>query len=226
MLRVLSEAENVLSMGSEARVEARIALVCAFILAIALYASSFRVEISLLIIAIACLSSGLKALRAIALSMPFLIFFAASSYLLRGDVIHSATTTLGFASLVALGSVIASVPPAELSCALVYFRVPYRFAFLISLAVRMFHMYVRDLRQAGEAMKLSGEKGFALYAKLLRAMASIAVLRSVAIAETLYSRGFSGRADCFNRELSRFDCLVLLLSAFVLVYSVSLWFCT
>ena len=219
MLRVLSEAENVLSMGPKARVEARIALVCAFILAIALYASSFKPEISLLIIAIACLSSGLKALRAIALSIPFLIFFAASSYLLS-DAIHSAIMTLGFASLVALGSVIASIPPAELSCALVYFRVPYRFAFLISLAVRMFHIYVRDLRQAGEAMKLSGEKGLALYAKLLKAMASIAVLRSVAIAETLYSRGFSSKAECFNRGLSRFDCLVLLLSAFVLVYSV------
>jgi len=218
---MLNEAEKVLSpMGSETRVEARIALICAFILAIALYTSSFKPEISLLIIAIACLSSGLKALRAIALSTPFLVFFAASSYLLRGNIIHSATMTLGFASLVAIGSVIASIPPAELSCALIYFRVPYRFAFFISLAVRMFRVYIRDLKQAGEAMKLSGEKGFALYAKLLRAMASIAVLRSVAIAETLYSRGFSGKAECFNRELSRFDCLVLLLSAFVFVYSV------
>ncbi len=216
---MLQEAEKILS--PEFRGDARVVMVCTPALTLALYISSFRVEVSLLIMAIACMYAGLRALKAVIIASPFLAFFAASSLLLS-DATHAATTTFGLASLVALGSVLAAIPPAELSCALVYFKVPYRFAFLVSLAVRMFRVYIRDLRQAMEAMKLSGERGVAIYAKLLKAMTSIAVLRSIAIAETLYSRGFSGKAECFCRRPSRFDYLVLLFSAIVLVYSLVL----
>ncbi|WP_048085442.1 energy-coupling factor transporter transmembrane component T [Archaeoglobus veneficus] len=216
---MLQETERILSPEGLRVGDARIAIACTLALTLALYISSFRIEVSLLIIAIACMYAGLRALRAVIVASPFLAFFALSSFLLRGDATHAATTTFGFASLVALGSVLAAIPPAELSCALVYFRVPYRFAFLISLAVRMFRVYVRDLKQAMEAMKLSGERKITIYAKLLKTMASIAVLRSVAIAETLYSRGFSGKAECFSRRLSRSDCLVLLFAIVVLTYA-------
>lgn len=223
--RILLMAEEAISETSD--VEARTALISAALISLAIYISSFHPIISAIAIFTAILScqNPMKVVKGITASLPFLLFFAASSYFLGGDAVYTARVTFGLAALIAIGSgILYGMLPEDLTYALMYFRIPYRYASLISLAFRMFQVFIRDVAHAIEALKLSGERGFSYYRKLIKTIASIAVLRSIGISETLYSRGFnlSGRVQPRVKKLGSFDYLLLLISALILVIAIFL----
>ncbi len=208
------------SLLATSDIDARIAITSVVLITLAIYISNFNpiVSISAIGIAILACRNFKKILNGLKASIPFIAFFSISSYFLSGDLIYIARISLGITALVLIGiGMLYGILPEEITKALVFFRIPYRYAFLISLAFRMFQIYVRDLIHVIEALKLSGESGLMYYKKLLKTFVSIAVLRSIAISETLYSRGF-GFCDVqieMNR-VKRFDCVILILSVVVL----------
>ena len=222
--RFLLLADEAISTSSN--VEARTALISTAAITLSVYVSSFHPLISALAVATALAFSLTKVMKGVAASTPFLLFFAFSSYFLGGDVAYTVRITFGLVALVSVGSgILYGILPEDLTYALMYFRIPYRYAFLMSLAFRMLQILIRDTAHAIEALKLSGESGFSYYKKLIKTIASIAVLRSIGISETLYSRGFD-KVNCKVkprvRALKGADYALLAISAFVLLVALTL----
>jgi hypothetical protein len=208
------------ALGSRLKLEARTAILSAGALTLAIYASSFHPAISLSIIFLAILYGNFnRILKAVFVSLPFLFLFALSSLFLSGSIVLASKMLLAIIAMIAVGSgILYGIQPEEFTNALLFFHIPYRYAFSISLAFRMLQIFLRDARCATEALRLSGEKGLGYHKRLLKTLASIAVLRSIGISETLYSRGFnpSNRVECRVRRPSKSDYALLAISAMLL----------
>ena len=220
--RLLLTANEALATYSH--LDARIALISATIVALAIYLSNFNVLISIFAVFISLIAceSPQKILKGLTASIPFILFFSISSYLLSGDLTYVTKTTFGVIALISVGvGILYGTPPEEVVNALVFFKVPYRYAFLIALAFRMFQIYIVDLIHVVEALKMSGEKGLSYYKKLMKTFASIAVLRSLAISEALYSKGFGlENVKSYSRKISKSDVVLLILSSFLLILAI------
>lgn len=163
--------------------EARTCLISSLLLTFPLY--TFRIDVALVVIALALVINYRRTVFCIKLSLPFLGFFCIVALLLGG--LSKIPTIL---ALVCVGSFLLGVQPEKFGYALMYFRIPPKFAYSVSLAVRMFHVLMTDMKNIVELLRLEelGKLGFIM--KLLKSLSAIAVVRALSIAEVLYSRGF------------------------------------
>jgi len=127
---------------------------------------------------------------------------------------------LAVAALVSAGTLLFTDNPSRMVAALMFFRIPFQAAFSIALAMRMLQMLMKDLENVSAILKMS-ETGLSYYKKLLLAITSVSVLRGIAVAETLYSRGFPGSFDYPLRRPERREIIMLLYSFLLLVYSLN-----
>ena len=192
--------------------EARITLVSIFLLCSSLH--SFRVDVSLVVIAIAVVFSRGKVLVGLMLSTPLIVLFMLWSFLLGG--IEKIPT---FIALIAVGFLVIGLKPEEIAYALMYFRIPPKIAYAICIAMRLLRIAITDLQNISAVLSIES-RGFKRYAKLLKALTSVLVLRSFSIAESLYSRGFDlNKRIVLVRKPNLIDWLLLVSSTTVFVYS-------
>lgn len=127
---------------------------------------------------------------------------------------------LAVAALISAGTLLFTDNPSRMVAALMFFRIPFQAAFSIALAMRMLQMLMKDLENVSAILRMS-ETGLKYYKKLLLAITSVSVLRGIAVAETLYSRGFPGNFDYPLRKPERREIILLLYSFLLLVYSLN-----
>ncbi len=189
--------------------EPRLGLISALILCASAY--SFRIDVAFAVISVSIAFSPRRVFACLVASLPFIAFFAVVSLLLGG--LEKLATVV---ALVCAGSLLCGVQPEKFGYALMSFGIPPRIANSIVVAMRMFQLAVRDIRMTSEA--LSFERGS--YLKLLRAFTAVLVLRSIAISEVLYSRGFDfdRRITLCERPKAK-DWALLSLSILVAIYT-------
>ncbi|RUM34908.1 MAG: hypothetical protein DSY33_00990 [Archaeoglobus sp.] len=197
-------------------VEGRIAIFSALLLTASIYISGFSLLVSALSIIISLVFCP-RIIRSIILLSPMLIFFVFSSYIL-GGIKHSLNMSVAMLAILSSGLLVSSVPVTEFSLSLKYFGFPESWAFRIGLAIRMFEVFKEDVRRCFEASKLEC-RGVHIYLRALKSFSAVIVLRSVALAESLYCKGYSGKLPGELRKPNFKDFLLLLFSAIVLITS-------
>jgi len=197
-------------------VEGRTALLSALLLTASVYVSGFSVPVSIAVLLISLIFCP-KIVRSLLTLLPMLAFFTFSSCALSG---LKQAVNMGFAMLAILtsGLMVASVSADEFSLSLCYFGLPEQWAFQIGLAIRMLGVLKEDVKRCLEASKLE-HKGFFAYLKALKAFSAVVVLRSVALAESLYCKGYSGKIAGELRKPGLKDFLLLLVSSIIFVLS-------
>ncbi len=199
-----------------ARVEGRTTLLSAMLLTLSVYVSCFSPYISVLAILL-CVLRNVRCLKALPTFAPFLGFFALSSFFL-GGLYHSLVMSLATLAMLVSGTLIAYIPSSEFALSLSWIGFPESWAIQIALALRMFRILWKDARRCFEAAKFESRVP---HFRAMKAFASVSVLRSVALAETLYCRNYSGRIPGELKKPEIPDLLFLGLSAFVLLLSVA-----
>ena len=203
-------------------VEGRTALLSALLLTASVYVSGFSVPVSIAAFLISLIFCP-EIVRSLLTLLPMLAFFTISSCVLSG---LKQALNMGFAMFAVLtsGLIVASVPVDEFSLSLSYFGLPERWAFQIGLAIRMLGVLKEDMKRCLEASRLES-RGFFAYLKALKAFSAVVVLRSVALAESLYCKGYSGKIAGELRKPGLKDFLLLLISSSVFVCSFFHFFC-
>lgn len=197
----------------ESGLEPRIGLISVLILCISAY--SFRIDSALAIILLTLIFNPRKTLAGLITSIPFVIFFAFVSFILGG--FEKIPTVI---ALICIGCLLYGIQPEDFSYALMFFRIPPKFAHSIAIAMRMFQILIRDFKFTSETLKLSEIGGFGYYVKLLKAFSAITVLRAFAMAETLYSRKFDFSRRVVRCKKPKFkDWTLLVLSILILCYT-------
>jgi len=192
--------------------EARITLVSIFLLCSSLH--SFRLDLSLIVTAIAVVFSKGRVLVGLVFSAPLIALFALWSFLLGG--VEKIPTFIG---LIAVGFLVIGLKPEEIAYALMYFRIPPKIAYAICIAMRLLRISVVDLQNISAVLSIES-RGFKRYAKLLKALTSVLILRSFSIAESLYSRSFDlNKRVVLVRKPNLIDWLLLISSTTVFAYS-------
>jgi len=197
---------------SNFNLEARITLISIFLLCSSLH--SFRLDVSLVVTAIAVVFSRGKVLIGLTFSAPLIAIFVLWSFLLGG--VEKIPT---FIALIAVGFLVISLKPEEIAYALMFFRIPPKIAYAICIAMRLLRIAFTDLQNISAILSIES-RGLNRYTKLLKALTSVLVLRSFSIAESLYSRDFDlNKRIVLVRKPNLIDWLLLVSSATVFVYS-------
>jgi energy-coupling factor transport system permease protein len=170
--------------------------------------------VSLVVTAIAVVFSRGKVLVGLIFSAPLIALFALWSFLLGG--VEKIPT---FIALIAVGFLVIGLKPEEIAYAMMYFRIPPKIAYAICIAMRLLRIAITDLQDISTVLSIES-RGLKRYAKLLKALTSILVLRSFSIAESLYSRSFDlNKRIVLVRNPNTIDWLLLVSSTAVFVYS-------
>ena len=197
---------------SNSNLEARTTLVSVLLLCSSLH--SFRLDVSLIVTAIAIVFSQGRVLVGLKFFIPLIALFALWSFLLGG--IDKLPTLV---ALIAIGLLVVCIKPEDIAYALMYFRIPPKIAYSICIAIRLLHIAFVDLRNISAVLSIES-RGLKRYVKLLKAFTSLLILRSFSIAESLYSRGFDlDRKIILVRKPKIVDFILLACSICVLVYS-------
>ncbi len=197
------------------KVEARTAILSSLFLTSSVYVSGFSPVFSLAVFAISIsVNPEVKILKKLS---PFLLYFFLSSLLLSG--IYAIKATLALLSILTAGLIVSTVNSAEFSKALNYFGVPESWAFQVSLALRMFKILENDVARCFEASKLE-YSGIRVYLNTLKAFSAVAVLRSVALAEALYCKGYAGKIPGELRKPGKKDLALLTISIILFIFSI------
>ncbi|RLI74782.1 hypothetical protein DRO97_05040 [Archaeoglobales archaeon] len=197
--------------------DGRVAITSSLLLSLSIYISAFNPLISTLILIFVVFFARNSVYGLIA-STPFLILFSISVVFFGGDL----SVILAIAALISIGSgILYGVDVEGFRKALMYFKIPGRFAFILSLAFRMFQIYVRDLKNISEVLFLTKTSKVSYYKKLMKTFVSVIVLRSISFSETLYSRDLKFDYDV-EFELKREDYVLIAFSTLVLVLSIYL----
>jgi CBS domain containing-hemolysin-like protein len=171
-------------------------------------------DVSLVVTAIAVVFSKGRVLVGLVFSAPLIAFFALWSFLLGG--IEKIPT---FIALITVGFLVIGLKPEEIAYALMFFRIPPKIAYAICIAMRLLRIAFTDLQNISAVLSIES-RGFKKYAKLLKALTSVLVLRSFSIAESLYSRSFDlNKKIVLVRRPNLIDWLLLASSIAVFVYS-------
>ena len=200
---------------AEGKTEGRIAVISAILITTAIYISSFSPLVSILAILI-CIAKDAGCVRSIPLFAPFLGLFALSSCILAGPY-RSAVVTLATLAMLVPGVMVSSLTPSEFALSLSWLGIPESWAFQVALALRVFRILMADAKRCLEAARFEGRFP---YFKAMKAFASVAVLRSVALAETLYCRNYSGKIPGRLRRPVLADYLFLFSAISLLILSV------
>ncbi len=204
------------------KIEGRTAIVSSLLLTTSIYISGFSIYISTLVLILVFLFFP-KIILNIKKFIPFLMFFFLSSFILS-SLYYSIKITLSIFAILMSGLIVTNLSTSEFSKALTYFKIPESWALSVSLALRMLRVLETDICRCFEAAKLDSKSKFETYFKVLKAFTAIAVLRSVSLAEALYCKGYSGKVLGELRKPSLKDVVFLLLSIFVLILSLLLFF--
>ncbi len=197
--------------------EARTTLLSIFLLCSSLH--SFRLDVSLLVTAIAVLFSRGRVLVGLVFTSPLIAFFVLWSLLLGG--IEKIPT---FIALITLGFLVLGLKPEEIAYALMFFRIPPKIAYAICISMRFLRIAFTDLQNISSVLSIES-RGFKKYANLLKAFTSVLILRSFSIAESLYSRGFDlNKRIVLVRKPKVVDFILLTCSICVFIHSIFLTF--
>ena len=197
---------------SNSNLEARTTLVSVLLLCSSLH--SFRLDVSLIVTAIAIVFSRGRVLIGLKFFIPLIALFVLWSFLLGG--IDKLPTLV---ALIAIGLLVVCIKPEDIAYALMYFRIPPKIAYSICIAIRLLHIAFVDLRNISAVLSIES-RGLKRYVKLLKAFTSLLILRSFSIAESLYSRGFDlDRKIILVRKPKIIDWFLLSVSLFIFLWS-------
>ncbi len=202
-------------IGGTGGVEGRTTVLSVIFLTLSIYVSSFS-PVTSAIVVLLCVLRKADCLNALPLFLPFIGFFAVSSFLLGGPY-HSGVMTLTTIALLLSGILVSSLPPSEFALSLSWIGVPESWAFQVALALRVFYVLKEDARHCFEAAKFEGKFP---YLRAVKAFVSVSILRSVALAETLYCRSYSGKIPGVLKKPKVADYLFLVSSVLLLAFSI------
>jgi len=201
----------------EKDLDSRVSIISTILLTTSIYLSNFHVVVSILIL-IFITAFSKNAIFGILASIPFLILFSISITFFGGNLL----VVLAIAALISIGSgILYGTNIEELRKALIYFKVPKKVAFILSLAFRMFYIYIKDLRNISEILALNEVSRISYYKKMMKTFVSIAILRSIAIAEAIYSKDLKFDANFDMKfKMKRKDTILLIFSLSTLAISI------
>jgi len=85
----------------------------------------------------------------------------------------------------------------------------------------MFYIYIKDLRNISEILALNEVSRISYYKKMMKTFVSIAILRSIAIAEAIYSKDLKFDANFDMKfKMKRKDIILLIFSLSTLAISI------
>ncbi len=204
---------KLLRKSLESDLEPRIAIVSMIIICISLY--SFRIDVAIIAFIIALIFSRGRILFGIFTLLPLI-----SLFVLFSAVFGGIKKIPAMISLFSIGFLIIGIHPEEIAYALMYFRFPPSFCYYVCISMRLLRVIARDLEYVSDCMRLEGIRGFRYYLKILKALATISVLRSISIAESMYSRGIDlGRRIVIVKNPGAKDLALLTSSILLLLWS-------
>ncbi len=193
--------------------EGRACLITAILLSISIYLSSMSWIVSAAVVVFASVVTRGKSLRLLAGFLPFYLLFGVSA-IFTG--VYALKALFAFFALISAGSVIYSTSISEIAGALLFFRIPGRIVSVVMLAISMLpllledFLIVKDLHEGG---------GFSRYYALLKAFVSTAILRSISLSESLYSKNFVYKAFGKSRMPDGKDLAMLIASTAIFLVS-------
>ncbi len=201
------------------KIEARTLVFMLFLLSFSVIISNFDILILILVIPIVLMNFNIIKTFRYLNYIPILLLTLLS---LKIDW----KMIVGVTVLFLLGvSLILNFSIGELYSALVFFRVPKHIAFMAVLSLKFFEIALNDLRNIWDIKKYEEKNRFRRILEVTRGLASISVLRAIAMTEILYSRGFNvNKINVSYKNLEFKDYLALIYSLVVLVASLIIKF--
>ncbi len=190
------------------RFEARTVLVSLLFLSTSLL--SFKLLISLIVL-ILSLVFNIRIIKTLTKFLPLILIYLLFSILFGG---FSKFPT--FVSILSLYLFLHNSDVEELSSSLIYFKLPPRFAYAIAISVRFLQNVLKDLEYLNGLRKFEKFS----YLELLKRLTNLIIIRAIAMAESMESRGFNlDKRIKILRKPTSIDWLLLTISASILVLS-------
>lgn len=191
------------------RFESRILLLSLFILSLSLLSFKPLVAFTVLILSI---SLNFRVFKSFARFLPFILVYVVVSSIFGG--ISKLPT---FLAMISLYLFLHDFDVEEISSALMFFKFPPKFSYSIAISVRMLQNFLNDLKYLTE-LKRFEEFG---YFELLKRLTNLAVVKAIAMAESLKSRGFDlDKRILILRKPSLKDWFLLTVSIAILLLSI------
>lgn len=185
-------------------IEGRICLISIFILTTSIYLTQ-SVKLMIFTVIFSALLTRGYSLKILKVLLPLFVFFLVSIFVYP----EAWKLLLLFASIVSAGSLVFASSTSQISSALIYFRVPEKFVSTVSLSLNFLQLLLWDL----ENLKDLRLKLF----KLLKILSSLAFLRSIGLAEALYSKCYNYRVF-YQKRMPKIEDLSALLTILIAIY--------
>ena len=199
----------------EGDLEGRCTLISIFLLSLSVYTSGFSFVVCFVAFAVSVYFTKGKSLNTVAAFAPFYVLIVISGFLF--DLEYALKVTIAFAILLSVGTLVYSSKIEEIAGALIFLRFPKKFVSTIQLAVSVLPLLVNDLNEISEVV---GGRGLEYYKRILKAFVSTSILRSLSVAEALFSKGFDYNPIYEIRTPKREDFILLLLSLLLFLSTV------
>ena len=199
----------------EGDLEGRCSLISVFLLSLSIYISGFSLAICFVALMISIYFTKGRSLKTVTAFIPFYVLIMISGFFF--DLRYAVKTTIAFATLLSVGTLIYSSKIEEIAGALMFFKFPKKLISTIQLAVSIFPLLVNDLKEISEVIDA---KGLEYYTKILKAFVSTSILRALSISEALFSKNFDYNPIYEIRSPERKDITLLLLSLLLFLSTV------
>ncbi len=196
----------------EGNLEGRCSLISVFLLSLSIYISSFSLAICFVALMISIYFTKGRSLKTVTAFIPFYVLIMISGFFF--DLRYAVRTTIAFATLLSVGTLIYSSKIEEIAGALMFFKFPKKLVSTIQLAVSIFPLLVNDLNEITEVIDAKD------YKKILKAFVSTSILRALSISEALFSKNFDYNPIYEIRSPERKDITLLLLSLLLFLSTV------
>ena len=187
----------------EGNLEGRCSLISVFLLSLSIYISGFSLAICFVALMISIYFTKGRSLKTVTAFIPFYVLIMISGFFF--DLRYAVKTTIAFATLLSVGTLIYSSKIEEIAGALMFFKFPKKLVSTIQLAVSIFPLLVNDLNEISEVIDARD------YKKILKAFVSTSILRALSISEALFSKNFDYNPIYEIRSPERKDITLLLL---------------
>ena len=196
----------------EGNLEGRCSLISFFLLSLSIYISGFSLAICFIALMISIYFTKGRSLKTVTAFIPFYVLIMISGFFF--DLRYAVRTTIAFATLLSVGTLIYSSKIEEIAGALMFFKFPKKLVSTIQLAVSIFPLLVNDLKEISEVIDAKD------YKKILKAFVSTSILRALSISEALFSKNFDYNPIYEIRSPERKDITLLLLSLLLFLSTV------
>ena len=164
------------------KIEARTTLILTFILTFSILISDFNPLVCLL----ALIPTFIAIRNILKISTYFPVFL-----LLLLSLKIDFKLIFGIFSLITVGlALVSRLSLREFFNSLLFFKIPYTFAFIIIVAFSFLKILLRDLKNIYEIKRHEIKSKFMLVSEIMKSLSSVAILRAIVISELLYSRGY------------------------------------